>query len=318
MIDIKYLPKVELHVHLDGSVRPATASSILGYEAKYDMVVDPKTCDSLNDYLSKFDIPNKVMQTKENLSRIAYELGNDLRNDEVIYAEIRFAPSKHLKEGLNRYEVVEAVLNGLSRVDLKTNLILCLMRGNSFEDNLEVINVAKHFLGKGVCALDLAGAESTYPTKDYEELFAIARKYNIPFTIHAGEADGASSIKDALSFGAKRIGHGIRCLEDENLVKELIEKDILLEVCPTSNIQTEVVKNYQTHPVRELFDKGIKVCINTDNRTVSNTTLNREYKHLISNLGFTIDDFIKMNKEAIKHSFLKEDEKQKYINKLSI
>ena len=317
MIDIKYLPKVELHLHLDGSVRPSTAKEILGYETKYDMQVN-KNCTDLNDYLKKFDIPNEIMQTKDNIARVAYELGNDLRNDNVIYAEIRFAPSKHLKEGLNRYEVVEAVLNGLSNVDLKTNLILCMMRGDSFEDNLEVINVAKHFLGKGVVALDLAGAESLYPTKDYEELFTIAKKYNIPFTIHAGEADGAQSIKDAISFGAKRIGHGVRIVEDEKLIELVKEKDILLEVCPTCNIQTGIFPNLKSHPVKELFNKGVKVCINTDNRTVSDLTLNREYKNLITNLGFNIDDFIKMNKDAVRHSFLSEDEKQKLINKLTI
>lgn len=318
MIDVKYIPKIELHVHLDGSVRVDTANEILERkDCKYDMIADKK-CHDLNDYLTKFDIPNQVMQTSKELNRVAYELATDLKNDGVIYAEIRFAPLKHLKGGLDKYQVVEAVLSGLSRVDLKTNVILCMMRGDSYEDNLEVIEVAKHFLNKGVCAIDLAGAEAIYPTKDYEELFEIAKKYNIPFTIHAGEASGSDSIKDAVSFGAKRLGHGVRVIEDKKLMEELKNKDILLEVCPTSNIQTNIVDTYKEHPLREIFDYGIKVCINTDNRTVSNTTLKKEYQNMIISQGFTIDELLEMNREAVRHAFLSEEEKRGLLNKITI
>lgn len=317
MIDVKYIPKVELHVHLDGSVRIETAKELLNEndDIKYEMIASKK-CHNLNDYLTKFDIPNMIMQSKENLERVAYELATDLKNENCIYAEIRFAPLKHLKGSLNKYEVVESVLKGLHRVDLQTNLILCMMRGDSFENNLEVIELAKHFLNKGVCAIDLAGAEALYKTSDYEELFKIAKKYNIPFTIHAGEADGKDSILSAINFGAKRIGHGVNVIYELDLIEKIKQKDILLEICPTSNIQTNIFPNYKEHPFRKLYDMGIKVCLNTDNRTVSNTTLKREYQHMIINQNITIEDLITMNKEAVKHAFLSEVEKEKLLKKI--
>lgn len=317
MIDYKQIPKVELHVHLDGSVRPETAAEILKRdynEVKYEMIAKNK-CIDLNDYLTKFSTPVEAMQTKESLSKVAYELATDLKNDNVIYAEIRFAPLKHLEKGLNKYEVIESVLEGIARVDIKINLILCMMRGASLEENMEVIDLAKHFYKKGVCAVDLAGAEAIYPTSDYKDLFIYANKLGIPYTIHAGEADGYDSIKAAISFGAKRIGHGVQILEHEDLIKEVKEKDILLEVCPTSNVQTNISNSYKELPIKKIYDKGVVISINTDNRTVSNTNLYKEYINIVNNLDFNVDDIIKMNKDALKHAFLEETEKQELLNK---
>lgn len=317
MIDLKDLPKVELHVHLDGSVRCDTVSEVLNRDlflVKHNMIAKSK-CEDLNDYLTKFATPNEAMQTKENLRRIAYELATDLKNDFVIYAEIRFAPMKHLEKGLNKYEVIESILEGLNRVDIKTNLILCMMRGDSLQTNMEVIDLAKHFYKKGVCAVDLAGAEALYKTSDYEELFNYAKEVGIPYTIHAGEADGYDSIKSAISFGTKRLGHGVEILGHDDLIDLVKEKDILLEVCPTSNVQTNVVDKISNHPIRTLFDKGVKVCVNTDNRTVSNVTLTREYRNLLSGLNFNYEEFIKMNKDAIEHAFLSFEEKEKLLSR---
>ena len=317
MIDFKLLPKIELHLHLDGSVRPDSVAEILNRnheEVKYEMIAKNK-CEDLNDYLTKFSTPISTMQTKENLSRLAYELATDLKNDKVLYAEIRFAPMKHLEQGLNKYEVVEAILAGLSRVDIKTNLILCMMRGASLDENMEVIDLAKHFYRKGVCAVDLAGAEAIYPTSDYKDLFTYAKKIGIPYTIHAGEADGYDSIKAAIEFGAKRLGHGVNIIGHEDLIEKVINSDILLEVCPTSNVQTNIVQSYKDLPIKKLYDKGIAISINTDNRTVSNTNLTKEYQNIVNSLGFKEDDIIKMNKDAIKHSFLLENEKQELLNK---
>lgn len=317
MIDYKLLPKVELHVHLDGSVRPETVAEILNRnkeEVKYEMIAKNK-CEDLNDYLTKFSTPILAMQTKENLSKIAYELAIDLKNDKVLYAEIRFAPMKHLEQGLNKYEVVESILEGLSRVDIKTNLILCMMRGADLEENMEVIDLAKHFLGKGVCAVDLAGAEALYPTSDYKELFTYAKKIGIPYTIHAGEADGYDSIKAAIEFGAKRLGHGVNIIGHEDLIEKVINNDILLEVCPTSNVQTNIVSNYKDLPIKKIYDKGVLISINTDNRTVSNTNLTKEYQNIVNSLNFTEEDIINMNRNAINRSFLLENEKQELLNK---
>lgn len=315
MIDLKRLPKVELHLHLDGSIRIDTAVEILGKDIdtiEANMIA-PKKCMDLNEYLTKFDYPSIILQSRENLERIAYELALDLLDDGVIYSEVRFAPLKHIKEGLSIDEVIESVLLGFSKVDIKINLILCMMRDMSNFDNLKVIDAAKRYLNRGVCAIDLAGAESLFKTSSFQELFDYANSIEVPFTIHAGEADGISSIKSAINFGTSRLGHGIRLLDDLSLMNLVKDKKILLEICPTSNIQTNVIKNYENHPIKEYYDYGIKISINTDNRTVSNITLTDEYSNLINNLGFSVQDIIHINKMAISATFLSNDEKKQLL-----
>lgn len=308
---MKNISKVELHLHLDGSVRRETIKKILGnIDDKELSVLDD--CKSLDDYLTKFDLPIKAMQTKENLRQIAYELVADLEKENVIYAEIRFAPLLHTKEGLSFEDIVESVLEGLNEGNIKTNLILCCMRGSSLDNNLETIKCAKKY----GCAIDLAGAEAIYPTNDYKYIFDLCQSLNIPYTIHAGEASGEDSIKDALYFNTKRIGHGIN-YEDDFITERYIKNNITLEICPTSNIQTKVVSNIKNHPIYNLYKKGVKVTVNTDNRTVSNTNLTKEYKLLMNNFNFKIEDFIIMNIYAIEASFLKECEKQYYLDKLN-
>lgn len=312
------MKKIELHVHLDGSIRPTTISELLDIsleEAIKFSTVSNKT-NSLKEYLDKFDIPLKIMQTKENLVRVSKELAEDLQNDNVIYAEIRFAPNKHLEQGLTLDEVITSILKGLREVQIKTNLILCMMRGDSFNKNLKVIKYAKKYLGQGVVGIDLAGNESAYPVNDYKELFDIAKKEDIPFTIHAGEADGALSIINAINLGAKRIGHGVHAIESEEALNLIKEKDITLEVCPKSNLDTNIYNKIEEHPIKKLFDKGIKVTLNTDNRTVSNITLNETYEELKDTFKFTDEDFIRMNKNAIECAFINETEKQELLELL--
>src|SRR5574344_523636 len=219
--------KVLLHIHLDGSVRKNTIEELTCQ--KIDVCAKEK-CKDLNEYLEKFNIPISLMQTKENLIRVASELVEDLEHDNVVYAEIRFAPLLHTTI-LTPEEVIEYVLIGL-KGNIKTKLILCMMRGMSFEDNLRVVELCSKYN----CALDLAGAEGLYKTYNYKELFDIATKKNIPFTIHAGEADGAESVRDAILFGAKRIGHGVRILENEEVINLAIKNNIVFEVCQTSNV----------------------------------------------------------------------------------
>ena len=304
------MKKVELHLHLDGSIRPSTISEILNInleEAKKLSTIETK-CASLKEYLTKFDIPLKIMQTKENLERVAFELAQDLQKDDVIYAEIRFAPNKHLKSGLTLDEVVTAILKGLSQVPIKTNLILCMMRGDSYEQNLKVIKLAKKYLNHGVVAIVLAGSEASYPVNLYQELFEIAQKENIPFTIHAGEADGPLSVINAINLGAKRIGHGVRAIESEKALKLIKEKNITLEVCPKSNLDTNMYEKLSNHPIKKLYDMGLLVTINTDNHTVSNTNLTKSYQDLQEVFSFTKQDFLKMNENALQSAFLNQDE----------
>ena len=312
------MKKIELHVHLDGSIRPTTISELLDIsleEAIKLSTVSNKT-NSLKEYLDKFDIPLKIMQTKENLVRVSKELAEELQKDNVIYAEIRFAPNKHLEQGLTLDEIITSILTGLKEVPMKTNLILCMMRGDSFAENLEVIKYAKKYLGQGVVGIDLAGNEAQYPVNDYKELFDIAKKESIPFTIHAGEADGPSSVINAIHIGAKRIGHGVHAIESEEALNLIKEKDIALEVCPKSNLDTNMYSTLDKHPIKKLYDQKIKITLNTDNRTVSNITLNKTYKDLEETFHFTKNDFIKMNINAINCAFITKKEKQELLELL--
>jgi len=198
---IQEMPKTILHLHLDGSLRPETVHKWLKQQGKdvsleqvqKDLMVD-KECRDLNEYLEKFDLPLEVLQTEEHIEQAAYELFEDLEKQNVIYAEVRFAPSLHTKEGLNQNEIVEAAIRGMNKAkekfEIDGNLILCCMRGeNRLISNLMTVAATKKYLGKGVAGLDLAGAEALYPTKNFKDIFKIAKDSNIPFTIHAGEAD---------------------------------------------------------------------------------------------------------------------------------
>ena len=318
MISINSMPKIELHVHLDGSLKKEFVKSVLNIsdEEITNQMVAAKKCADLKEYLDKFALPVKILNTSSNLENAAYELTKDLELDNVIYAEIRFAPTKHFNDNLSLDNVVESVLNGLNKnKNVKTNLILCMMRGDSFDTNKKVIDLALKYLNRGVCAIDLAGDEEHFDTKLYEDLFMYAKDNNVPYTIHAGEVGDIKSLKDAISFNPSRIGHGIKAINDRQILDELKSKNILLEVCPTSNYQTNAIDIYSNNPIYNLYKEGINILINTDNRTVSNITLNKEYNLLMENFPFDINDFIKINLSAIDYAFLNEEEKQKLKDK---
>jgi adenosine deaminase len=316
---IESLNKIELHCHLDGSVRPQTVSEILGLPLEK---VEKEMCfkesrKDLNEYLSKFDLPLSIMQDKDGLIRVSRELAEDMKKEHIIYAEVRYSPHKSTLKGLTLNEVVESTIIGFKQVQgIEIKIILCMMRDFDYDTNLEVLDLAEKYLGKGVCAIDLAGAEGLYKTETFEDLFSEARRRGIPFTIHAGEADGADSIKSAIKFGTKRLGHGVRVLEDSNLLEYTCNNNILFEVCPTSNIQTGAATSYEEHQLRTLFDEKCDVCINTDNRTVSNTNLTKEIELMMKHQGFTIEDIRHMFKTALKHAFICEREYKELIEKL--
>ena len=310
---IEEMPKTVLHVHLDGSLRPETVYEWLKEEGKdisieevKELLMVDRDCRDLNQYLEKFNLPLEVLQTEDHIEQATFELFEDLAKQNVIYGEVRFAPSLHTKKGLNYNKIVEAAIRGMNKskeqYDIEGGLILCCMRGNdNKEANLQTVKTAKEYLDKGVCALDLAGAEALFPTSNFEDEFKLAKQLDIPFTIHAGEAAGPESIKKAIEFGTKRIGHGIRCLEDPNLALELLRRDIALEICPTSNLQTKAVEG--KYPLEEIYRKGIPVTINTDNDTVSNTNILEEYKWVLENTNLGIDDLINMNLAGIRNAF---------------
>ena len=309
---VKDMPKIVLHLHLDGSIDMEDAYlwakedglKITKKELEQELQVNDD-CHNLNDYLEKFDLPCKLLQTCERLEKTSYHLFLKLSKMNVKYAEVRFAPNKHLAKNLTLDDVVISVINGMNKANVETGImggiILSMMRGDSKEDNIRVINLAQKYLKKGVVAIDLAGAEAIYPTIDYIDLFRYAKIKEIPFTIHAGEAAGVESIKAALDAGAKRIGHGIRAIDDEAIQKIIIDKQVLLEVCMTSNYQTEAVKG--KHPIEKLYNNGIKISINTDNDTVSNIDINKEYTKILNETDLTMDDLWKCNKESIDYIF---------------
>lgn len=302
------MKKIELHLHFDGSINVEYTNKLLGYDAT-DELIDTTSRD-LGEYLKKFELPIKLLQDLNNIEEYAYLLGKELERDEVIYAEVRFCPLFHV-EKYSIDEVVEAIRRGFKRVStVKVNLIFCMMRHFSVQDNYKIIMLTKRFLGNGVVGIDLAGDEARYATENFKELFDIIRKEGIPFTIHAGEARSYESVNNAIDFGAKRIGHGISSIQSDEVVNKLIRMGVTLEICPSSNIDTDVIKSIESHPIKQLVDNGVLVTINTDNRTVSNTNLNKEYELLRKTFGFSDEDFLKFNLNAINCAFISEDEKR--------
>lgn len=312
--------KIDLHLHLDGSLRADTVwelaeeqGIILPVSSREELVrclQAPEDCRDLNEYLKCFDLPLLVLQRPEAMERTVFELIEDLAGQGLAYAEIRFAPQLSVKGGMTIDEVVEAALHGMDRAlavypTMRAGLILCCMRGAGNEAlNRETIRAARKYRERGVLAVDLAGAEALFPTADYEELFLEARSAGLHITIHAGEADGPKSVKKALDFGAERLGHGVRAIEDDELVDRIIRERVTLEVCPVSNIHTKLAKDLYSHPIRRLFDRGVRVTVNTDNMTVSNTSLEREYSFLKKYYGFTDSELGQMNRYAREAAFL--------------
>lgn len=313
----------ELHIHLDGALRPETVRDLAAQQnipvpAK-DMkelralLQAPVPCGSLSEYLSRFALPVACMQQEYGLERTVCELTEDLASEGMTYAEIRFAPQLHTRAGLNQEQVVQAVIRGAKRgmklaPSIRVGLLLCCLRGEGAEnerDNTETIELAAGFRDSGVvCGVDLAGAEEVYDTGLFRDLFVRVERYGLKRTIHAGEADGPDSVRKALDMGAMRIGHGISAARDERLMRELAERKIPLEVCITSNVQTKGVPSLKDHPIRRLYDAGVRVTLNTDNRTVSDTTLLKEIRVAKEAFGFTDREIAQMDRYAAEAAFL--------------
>jgi len=311
------MPKIELHLHLDGSIPIYVLEKLSGLS--YDEVVAKVISmndHKLYDYLRRFDFVNSLIKRKEDLELASFSLGKELEKENVIYAEIRFAPLDYVSETLSEDDIIKAVLSGLKKCNLKTNLILCMRRGADLSYNKKVIELANKYLGKGVVAVDLVGDEETYPFIQYKELFDICKYANIPVTIHAGETNKRDII-DIIPY-TKRIGHGIKIYDDDRLIELVKKHNILLEVCPNSNIDTRNVSDYIHHPIRKLYNDGVRVSVNTDNRVISNITLGEEYINLINYLDFTIDELYQMNLNAINWAFLSNQEKDELRRKLMV
>jgi adenosine deaminase len=326
------LPKTDLHVHLDGSLRLATIFEL----AERDKVELPapnpeglkqligcgKAFGSLVEYLRGFDITLSVMQTEHSLERIAFELAEDAHKENVRYMEVRYAPMLHTRRGLKLTQVVEAVLSGLLRAretyGIKSNVIVCGIRNISAESSYTMAELAVAYKNRGVVGFDLAGAEANYPAKRHREAFALVRANNINCTIHAGEAYGPESIAQAIHIcGAHRIGHGCRLAESGDLLHYVNDHRIPLECCPSSNVQTGAVRDLRSHPLKRFFDLGLRVTINTDNRLITDTTVSKELWLVHSEMNVPFADIKAMVLAGFKSSFLPFHEKQALLRRVA-
>ena len=314
---------IDLHLHLDGAITPGIAKELAALQnitlpVSNDQELEklltlPEDSQNLNDFLKCFEFPLSLLQTPEGLRAAVRLVANEIQSQGVIYAEFHYAPQLHTQKGMTQEDAVKAALEGLKDSKLKANLILCLMRGSDNDaENYQTLELARKYLVKdgGVVGLDLAGAESLYPTQNYEAIFTKAREYKIPFTIHVGEDDGPDSIRAALSFGANRIGHGVRAYEDPEVVELIKNSGVFLGLCPTSNRMTHTVPDMSKYPLMDYFYQGIKVTVNTDDPAIEGTTLHEEFEYLKHEFGLKDSQKFIMLENSIEAAFTTDEVKE--------
>lgn len=312
------IPKIELHCHLDGSLRKKTVLELIekegininGYnlERIEDELIAPIDCDSLETYLKKFELPIKILQTSENLERVAFEIMEDAALENVKYIEIRFAPQLHNKNGMSYEEIIGSVIKGIKKAEksyqIKGNVILSYLRNTSEEGFFEVINAGKNFLADKVVAVDLCGSEKYGFCKDFIKSMSYAKSLGYNITIHAGETGIAENIEEAVMIlGATRIGHGIAMFNNNQILDLVRQKNVFIECCPTSNIQTKAVSDIRLHPIDFYIKNGIGITINTDNRTVSDTNMTKEYNLTKNEFFWNKEEYKKIYDYSIDASF---------------
>jgi len=311
-------PKVELHLHLDCSLSYEVVKQLkpsITLEEYQQSFIAPPKCTDLADYIKRAIKGFELMQTKEQLRLVTIDLFKQLKADNVVYAEIRFAPLQHTMQGLTPTEVVETV-NAATEEGIKTygvdaGLILCTLRHYTEAQSMETVELVKQFKGTHVVGFDIAADEAGFPIDNHIKAFQFANANGISCTAHAGEAKGAESVWETLqNFHPSRIGHGVRSAEDTSLLSFLKTNNIHLEVCPTSNVQTNVFHKIENHTADKIYNAGVSMSINTDARTISNVTLADEYKLMERVFHWDKAHFKKCNLEAIDHSFANNDTKQ--------
>jgi len=336
---IKAVPKVVLHDHLDGGLRAATIIE-LAKDLRYNKLPTKDAGElagwfyrgankgNLVEYLQGFEHTTAVMQTKEALTRSAYEMMEDMKNDNVCYVETRFAPVFHTNKGLYHEDIVSAVLDGLEKgsndFGVGYGLILCGMR--SMKNTLEIAELAVNFRNKGVVGFDLAGEEGGYPPKKHIDAFQFIQRANFNITVHAGEAFGKESIWQAIQWcGAHRIGHATHLVEDFTMDKQgnvvgfgdlaqyVLDKRIPLEICLLSNLHTGAVDKIENHPFGLFFKEKFRVTLNTDDRLMSDTTMTKEFLTAIDIFNLTLDDLEKITINSMKSAFIPYKERLHFI-----
>ena len=317
-MNIPSLPKIELHLHLDCSLSFEVVQKLRPEitREEYDRnFIAPANCASLEEYLKCAQAPIAIMQTKEQLVAVTLDLFQQLKADNVIYAEIRFAPLQHLEKGLLAEEVVkivdEATTKGIRETGIEGRLILCTLRHFSEEQSLETVKLVERFEGTNVVGFDIA-ADETLPIDNHIKAFEYAREQDIPCTAHAGEARGPESVREVLGdFHPARIGHGVRSIEDPELLNHLKKKNIHLEVCRTSNVQTGIYDSVADHQINDIYNNGNSLSVNTDGRAISNISLNEEYQKLNRHFDWHTKQFFRVNQFAIEAAFCDEETKDR-------
>jgi adenosine deaminase len=327
---IKKIPKVDLHRHLDGSVRVETLrDAALKHnfklpatdlkELKKFVQVSPE-CSSLTEFLKAFEFFYDFLKFPDVVERIAFENCEDAKKENIEYVELRFAPPLQATQNFSEEEVLKCAISGIKEgmknFGIKAGLILCVYRSLSEEQNWITTKLAEKYFGRGVVGIDLAGDESRFSVNLYDKFFKYAKDANIPITCHAGEASGAESIRNAIKLGANRIGHGTRLFEDEDLMKEVRDLQIPLEICLTSNKQTQVIHSLEEHPFKKYYDFGIKVTLNTDDPSVSGIDINHELLLAKKLFKLTDEDLKKIVVNGIESAFISDREKIDLLKKV--
>lgn len=326
---LKELAKAELHCHLDGSLslpairKLANMADIILPNSDKELrkyVIAPAQTESLVDYLKTFEFIRPLLQTKEALRFAAYDVARQAALENVIYIEIRFAPELSMDKGLTASDTVFAVLEGLADAQKEFNIVaralVCGMRQSSHKTTKEIIKHIVDLAPKGLVGFDFAGDEFSYPTDSLVDLIQEVKRSGYPMTLHAGECGCAKHIADSLNLGIKRMGHVTALTGQRVLIKRFVEEDAVAEMCLTSNLQTKAASSIQSFPYQELYDAGGKITINTDNRTVSDTNLTKEYSLFVTYFGTKIEDFLVFNQNAVKASFTSDSEKDTLLHKL--
>lgn len=322
--------KLDLHCHLDGSIPLdgiRSLAQIAGVEIPESkeqlkkLLQAPEDCKSLAEYLKRFELPLSCLISEESFKEAAYQVMRQAAGENVKYMELRFAPLLSATQELSARKIVESALEGIKKAEeefeIKGNLILCAMRHMPWEKNIEVVRLVREYLGAGVCALDLAGDEAAFPVMQQKEIFQEASKYKVPFTIHAGECNSAQSVEDAISLGAERIGHGIAMIHNPELRKVCRRNRIGVEMCPVSNLQTKAVSSIQEYPFRQFWNEGVLVTVNTDNRTVSDTNIEKELNVLEKNGQLDQSQRKQLMRNSIEVSFAEDAIKEWLLKQLS-
>ena len=323
---LRKLPKVELHRHLDGSVRPSTILA-LAIEQKVELpsfdldelkklVTVTEECTSLEEYLRGFEITLRVLQKPYAITRVMFEVCEDAVRDGVCYMEVRFSPILHVKEGLSLSAVMEAIVEGRAmaqhRLPITVQIIVCGLRHMSSETTGRLAEIAWRYRHKGVAGFDLAGPESGFSSKHHKEAFDTVRDRLLYCTLHAGEAAGYDSIADSIQYcGAHRIGHGVKLIESPALLQYVVDRNIAIEICVTSNLQTKAISAVEEHPLRSFFDAGATVVICCDNCTVSGVTSTGEYDLCQRTFGFNVEEMLRLIDYGYCAAFLTSVERQR-------